>query len=577
MSQNNQDHSVKFKYFNFIFLITTTIYTFIFGNLFFLSTFGADYEKYKNYLEYFFSSRNSSDLEQSPLYYFLVSFILNFRSNRISPDNLLYEITFSIQLTNLILIIIGFIGLYKLLKEYEVSSHKSLIILNLLNIFPPLVSLKLTMKPEVLVFSFITWVIYFIQKFNKTNKIAYLFISIPPVILILSSKGSALGIYSIFIIFLIYKHLNKIKLRSLMILLIVFIVLFSGITYENSNINSNILIDLEVSEKYNNKAGLDILFRNNAGDKQSLLFLNFDKNTIFGITTLDTFGDYFKLYWNKDASLFNKYEKQLFVESSNTALPKIDLKNRNILISESYPNAFRDLRTVTAIAFTIIFYFCMIKFSLSKKAYRTYLLSPLIGIFILYINSLGIPSPNFDPFTADTFKTFYYSPLLVVSFSFVSLHLFKKSNVLISVFCIFYILGSIFIFGFPKQDGSAYLSEIEDMNRHNVICEINKYIIHDISNESNCSNKLATFCDYQQNRLNLNIYTNNNYEEDISGFIIKKYISSLEQTGEGSKACKEITKFQSLIDHSKIPYFNLLLMLLFFYLIVYEKKYISKV
>ena len=54
MSQNNQDHSVKFKYFNFIFLITTTIYTFIFGNLFFLSTFGADYEKYKNYLEYFF-------------------------------------------------------------------------------------------------------------------------------------------------------------------------------------------------------------------------------------------------------------------------------------------------------------------------------------------------------------------------------------------------------------------------------------------------------------------------------------------------------------------------------------------
>ena len=115
------------------------------------------------------------------------------------------------------------------------------------------------------------------------------------------------------------------------------------------------------------------------------------------------------------------------------------------------------------------------------------------------------------------------------------------------------------------------------MNRHNVICEINKYIIHDISNDSNCSNKLATFCDYQQNRLNLNIYTNNNYEEDISGFIIKKYISSLEQTGEGSKACKEITKFQSLIDHSKIPYFNLLLMLLFFYLIVYEKKYISKV
>ena len=94
---------------------------------------------------------------------------------------------------------------------------------------------------------------------------------------------------------------------------------------------------------------MDILFRNNTGDKQNLLFLNFDKNTIFGITTLDTFGDYFKLYWNKDASLFNKYEKQLFVESSNTVFPKIDLKNRNILISESYPNAFRDLRTVTVL------------------------------------------------------------------------------------------------------------------------------------------------------------------------------------------------------------------------------------
>ena len=58
-----------------LFLITSfvigNLYIFIFTNLFFNSAFGADYERYIYYLEYFFTANNSTGLDQGSLYFFL--------------------------------------------------------------------------------------------------------------------------------------------------------------------------------------------------------------------------------------------------------------------------------------------------------------------------------------------------------------------------------------------------------------------------------------------------------------------------------------------------------------------------
>ena len=66
-------------------LIFNNVYIFIITNLFYTSTFGADYERYVNYLEYFITGRESTDLDQGSLYFYLVSIGIKLNSKFINP------------------------------------------------------------------------------------------------------------------------------------------------------------------------------------------------------------------------------------------------------------------------------------------------------------------------------------------------------------------------------------------------------------------------------------------------------------------------------------------------------------
>ena len=72
-------------------------------------------------------------------------------------------------------------------------------------------------------------------------------------------------------------------------------------------------------------------------------------------------------------------------------------------------------------------------------------------MFILLINSMGFPLNNFDPKVGDTFKTFYYSPFIILSFIFLIASLTIRKKVLNVSFIVLYLLCSIFIFGFPNN------------------------------------------------------------------------------------------------------------------------------
>ena len=132
-------------------------------------------------------------------------------------------------------------------------------------------------------------------------------------------------------------------------------------------------------------------------------------------------------------------------------------------------------------------------------------------MFVLYINALGFPENNFDPFTTDTFKVFYYSPFIILTTIFLLLYFYSYrwfKNVII-----FIIISTIYICGFPKQDSSQYYSELVQSNISNPLCELNKLVINDIPRNSECLDQELEFCNLL---VNPGIDNNN-----ISSFMIE--------------------------------------------------------
>ena len=571
MFQNKIKTDLLFKL-NLLIFLLITFYIFSFTNLFFYSTYGADYQKYITYLEFFFGTVENTGSEQSPLYFFLVSFILNFRSKFISPSFLQSEISFAIQLTNLFILLIGLLGLYFLLKQFNISKNKIILVFHLLNIFPPMLSLRLTMKPEILVFALIPWFLYLINLFSKTKNINFLFIALIPSVLISSSKGSWLGIFLIFGFFIFISIFKKLNIKSIFLLILLFSIIFSVVTYENEQLNKFSVLDFQITENYNNSANLSIIYKNELGPRQSFNNFEFDVGTLLGITVLDTFSDHFNFFWDKDVSFFNQHRKEIIVENSSVNFFEIDTTNRNIKYNGPFKESLKNLRLIIGVCLTILFYIFFLFFSIKKKKYILYILSPFIGMLILLINALGFPTNNFDPFVADTFKTFYYSPFLILAFTFLLISLKQRSVFIQISLIVLYVFTMIFIYGFPKQDSSEYIADLNDRNVRSVMCETNKYLIFDLNNKSECLSKYDEFCKFQNSRVDEIITIEGTNKLDTSGFIIHRMFSEISSNKITDNSCFEKQKTSGLIDFSKIPKINLLLLFSFFILILIQKN-----
>ena len=110
------------------------------------------------------------------------------------------------------------------------------------------------------------------------------------------------------------------------------------------------------------------------------------------IYLLDTFDDYFQLYWNFDKSLFDQNRKDLFLSDGSDNLFKVDIKNRFITYNGPLNFYLMFLRQYFAIFFGFIYYFLIFKYSRKYKVNRVFYLAPLIGISISVINNVfGLP------------------------------------------------------------------------------------------------------------------------------------------------------------------------------------------
>ena len=180
----------------------------------------------------------------------------------------------------------------------------SLISINLLAVFPPLLGARMILKPEIMAFAFLPWIILFVFKFYDEQKIIYLIYLIPFIGLLISSKASIALMTAITLVFFIKKDLF-IKKLNYVILLFIPVVYF--LFLESFTVNEKFVWDHVTPNGYDNVANLRFLFSINS-ELFDYPFRNSQSTSMIGILLLDTFGDYWQRYWNhQDGWLGNLY------------------------------------------------------------------------------------------------------------------------------------------------------------------------------------------------------------------------------------------------------------------------------
>ncbi len=533
------NNSNLLKYFNLSLLFLSSLITFNLGNLFYISTNGPDFDRYKVYIEYFYNTLEKTNLEQGLAYFFVVSLITNLRNN----ENYLYIndefLSNSIQVANFLFYIIGLVGLYFLLKKLNVNTNIAILSLTALNFFPPMFASRIIYKPEIMIFGLLPWLILFIDNYKDSQNNKYIYISLPLIILISSSKGTVALIVFLFLILNYYKIFLKIELNKFFIIFLLLLAFTALVFNENHNANNYYTFQHNQPESYNDKADISFAYNINLRDLYSVPFSNYHRDSFISITLLDTFGDYFNIYWNNDESLFRS-DKKIFFNSRERAYLTLFLSS---------------------------FFYLSIIYVLSKKIKYKYLLSsPFIGMLTMLGVSLFI---QFNSERGDMVKTYYYSYLLGISFVFlIAIYLkYIKRNTYKYISVFIYILLFLFLVGFPKTSNDLRIELISQQNNTSILCRLNNNLF---GFNSECMNSETDICTetYDKDRrleiLNGNIEIVNNKE------VIKLFdynSSELVEINNIDECNNFIKKNKSSFSYSKTPYLNILLLAfpLFYY------------
>ena len=197
------------KFESLVFFVTL-YFSSITSKLFYNSYVSPDFEKYIIYIDYFTNKGSTPYLDQGVLYFYIVSLFLNANKSIMNPNNQELIYSLAVQNANLFLYIIGIFGLYKLLKLYKYKNNDILILFSVLNMLPILFAIRVTMKPEILAFSLISWIIYFLKLYKDKKKFLYLYSTIPMLSILFTSKGSILGLTVVLLLLFFAKDIFEI-------------------------------------------------------------------------------------------------------------------------------------------------------------------------------------------------------------------------------------------------------------------------------------------------------------------------------------------------------------------------------
>ena len=451
-----------------------------------------DFEKYYQYFEYYSGLINFTNLDQGHVYFFF-NYIFLYLFSTIAENLTLNElVNLSIHFVNSIIFLYGLIGLGKFLSK-RFSPKNTYFVLFILCFLPSSFELRVTLKPEILAFALIGWILYYFEIYKKSeSKNTMLKIILSFSIIFTSKVSIAVLVFLFFVVEIILFHKHLLKRTNIKYLIILTLVFFA-MNVENYNLNNKHMFDVEHNENYNNKAELS--FFTNINTQQLInnpnKYLHYD--SFVSITLFDTFNDFFQIYWNSEYTELNKNRKDFFkiMKRQNLEPPfriKFDKENYIFTFAGDFdkrwddPNYIEETRMRISFITSAIFYFLIIIFSIFKKKSRNLLLTPFIGMVVVSLSALGLfGTYNFDPLVGDSMKTFYYGYFIVLSFSILFSELFSYEYfkfILITVIIILF----LFFLGFPFSYVESVETDLIYKNSLLPTCELNSYLLKDIYN-----------------------------------------------------------------------------------------------
>ena len=585
------DIKIKEKIYLLIFLFSLYIST-IWINFYYLSSVNVDFFFYYDYINYFIGAGAEFNSGHGSFYYFLVSMIFKSNFEFVTNLNVMTILSYSVQSVNIIYYITGIVGIYKLFKLYKIDNSLIFLSLTVFNFFPQSIYMRAVMKPEIVGFAALPWILYYLNLYKKDKNTAYLFYSIPFLIIILTSKPTVAGMTVVYLL-IFYGYLIKfVKPKILVILLLVFLITLLAAYAETFIITSNHFFERDYDEKYDFIAPFSVIYKVSLIEVFSEPFFDYEiqinkysthANSIINLTILDTFGDYFNQLFDFNGNYFSKNRKDLFTTEGESLI------NENRVIKYSGPyglvletNLDKVRKTVSSIL-TILFYLVLAFFTVKDKKNRNIYLMPFFGILVLYIISLGIPSPMFNPFLGDTFKVFYYSFLISITFMFVIVKVLDKLKMFKILFVVFWITTIFFIAGHPKKIDQGFSEHLIFSNQYSSFCEVNNFLIFENEllekiHRSGNSNKLQADCEKQSSLIvksSDNNYLGRNGQECVidnkinneireKSFCIFPIVSYLEADDSNSKS-------------RTYPYFSMLISVLAISIPVFQSKITKKI
>lgn len=431
------------KYLTSLVFSISTISSYVLGDLFYTATSGPDYYRYSRYFQYFFGNVESTNLEQGLIYYFLNAYSLSLKNFNVGDYYFLENVSHSIQNTNFIIYIIFLAGAYKLLKIHGFKDQTTLLVLSTLNFFPPLMAIRLIFKPEILILTLFIWCLVALSLFKETNNSKFLIYFVCIFSLLSTIKATGTVIVFFVLIYIFFDLIIKIDFKTIILLSIISIPILIVLTIENHSANNLYFFQHQTTSNYLFTADYSFLYNFNPVLFFEQPYRHSQNDSLIGILLLETFDDYFTIYWNNDTSLF--------------------FQNRIGLI---HPYS----RQYLSIAMTILLYFFIFTKSKTSTKHAKIIRSPLVGIAIMVFICLFI---QFDPSTGDMMKNYYYSHLLVVSFMFLAGTIYSKLS-FTKCFIIFgvFIILILFIVGFPKYNSELFNSKINQNIQTASYCKI---------------------------------------------------------------------------------------------------------
>ena len=454
-------------------------------------TLSPDFLKYYDYYLYYNNDLPKTNLEQGHFYFFL-TYLTTILFQSILSNLTTHEIlNYSIHFCNNLFFLIGLIGFYKLLIFKKFQKFITILLLSIIIFMPASIVLKLSFKPEIIVFSFIGWLIYYFEKYLDRNQSKDVIKFILIFSILFTSKISLAFMLTLFFGFLILLNLKKVINKALLKYLLLFLFSTSLLLTESYIHNGKLIYEVDHDIQYDNKADLEFLTFINSEHLKNNPNRYFHKESFISITLFDTFNDFFLLYWNSEYTELNEDRKEFFTITTlnNDSFPNIrfDKENSQFRLTGNFDERWLDLNYVneTRMRFSFIassiFYSLLMIFGIFFKKSRPYIISVFIGISTIAISALGLfGTNNFDPLVSDSVKTFYYAFFILLSFIFLLSEFFRKFPFGRKTICFGLLLFFLFMIGFPFTYTQEVFNGINYKISQIPLCNLNTFFINEI-------------------------------------------------------------------------------------------------